>query len=55
MKGPNETDAPRCAACGGRLVLLIEINPHPQPHQQDHPKTMYFRCETCAHIQIVEE
>jgi len=34
---------------------MLDVPRHPVPYQQDHPRTMYFRCENCAHIKIVEE
>jgi hypothetical protein len=35
--------------------LLTEIRDHPQPKEQGHAWVLYFRCEKCAQIQIVEE
>ncbi len=45
----------KCAACGGELILLIDIAHNPQRYDQDHPRTLYYRCDSCRQIQIVEE
>jgi hypothetical protein len=35
--------------------LLVETPPHGRPHEQDHVRTMYFTCDKCAQVKIVEE
>lgn len=42
-----------CPNCNGKLVVLVDVNLHPDPHQQDRPRVVYFRCQSCGHIQIV--
>jgi hypothetical protein len=43
-----------CRSCGGRLVLLADVNLHPDSYQQDAHRVIYFRCERCAQVQIAE-
>jgi hypothetical protein len=35
------------------MIVLVEVNLHPDPHQQDRPSVIYLRCDRCSHIQIV--
>jgi DNA-directed RNA polymerase subunit M/transcription elongation factor TFIIS len=52
---PRSEKSVTCKACGGRLILMVEIPAHGQPNEQDHPRTRYFTCERCAQIQVLEE
>jgi uncharacterized protein with PIN domain len=48
-------DSSRCAACGGRLSLVVAIHAHGRPTTKDSPRTRYFKCNSCTQIQIVED
>jgi len=37
------------------LSLLVEVAHNAQRYDQDHPRTLYFRCDQCRQIQIAEE
>ena len=43
-----------CRSCGGRLIVIADINLHPDRHQQDTHRVIYFRCDRCAQVQISE-
>jgi len=51
----KETSENKCAVCGGTLVPLVDVVVHPVPHQKGQPRTIYFRCDSCAQIKIIEE
>ena len=45
----------RCAACGGKLTVLVEIPPHTDPYARGQPSTRYLHCARCGQIQIVDD
>ena len=45
----------RCPACGGRMIVFVDIEEERKLDMADDEAVIYFRCEQCAHVQIVKK
>jgi hypothetical protein len=50
----NPKTPPRCDACGDHLKLLSHISFLDYGGTPKKPDVMYFRCETCEQVKIVQ-
>jgi hypothetical protein len=45
----------RCLACGGRMIVCVDIEKERKLDGLNEAEVTYFRCEQCVHAQIVEK
>jgi len=55
MHLPSSNDhTATCKSCGGTLTRFVTV-PAKSDRERHHPEVTYFKCENCAHVQIVDQ
>jgi predicted RNA-binding Zn-ribbon protein involved in translation (DUF1610 family) len=52
---PRQEPTHKCPACGGRMIVFVDMEEERKLNKFSNEKVTYFRCEQCAHFQIVEK